>query len=237
MKKDETSEWMKNCPECQKIMYYSTENNLHQSTKRNCLCLSCANRNNNLKYIPYKGEIFSRNCPICGSEIIYKLRKSMHKAIKENFSCLSCSNIKHLLVKGFKKCSICNQLKSVNCFKRHRDVLHPRCTSCRDKFNLEYRQSLKGRFLNYKSTAKNDNRLFELTLKQFEVLINSNCHYCDGPGFGIDRMDSSLGYIDGNMLPCCSQCNRMKSIYSYDEFIKKCRSIVTNFNKSSSYSL
>lgn len=79
---------------------------------------------------------------------------------------------------------------------------------------------------------------FELTLEEFSKLVHDNCIYCgappeknsefyqglrrksieDVPVNGIDRIDSNLGYISGNCVPCCSYCNRMKSDLSFDEF-------------------
>ena len=41
---------------------------------------------------------------------------------------------------------------------------------------------------------------------------------------GIDRIDSSRGYVSGNVLPCCKNCNTAKNILTqtqFKEFIKK----------------
>lgn len=66
-------------------------------------------------------------------------------------------------------------------------------------------------------------------------LFSSSCHYCGvepmnrftatrGTGYlmynGIDRMDNKLGYVYGNVVPCCEICNRGKSSRSYEEFSK-----------------
>lgn len=47
---------------------------------------------------------------------------------------------------------------------------------------------------------------------------------------GIDRMDNSKGYVDGNVLPCCSICNHAKHVMNYDDFISWINRIV-NFRK------
>jgi len=49
-------------------------------------------------------------------------------------------------------------------------------------------------------------------------------------GFGIDRIDNSKGYIEGNMVPCCKICNWMKSDKSSIDFIQKCKDISNKFN-------
>ncbi len=76
-----------------------------------------------------------------------------------------------------------------------------------------------------------------LTPDEFEYLISRDCFYCgEKPRSiqhlkrytkvkqqlfvnGIDRIDSSKGYFLENCVPCCTMCNRMKSNYSYRDFI------------------
>lgn len=38
---------------------------------------------------------------------------------------------------------------------------------------------------------------------------------------GIDRIDNEIGYIDGNCLPCCGDCNYMKNKYELYKVIQK----------------
>ena len=39
---------------------------------------------------------------------------------------------------------------------------------------------------------------------------------------GLDRIDSSVGYLETNVYSCCGNCNYMKNNYTYKEFIDKC---------------
>lgn len=91
---------------------------------------------------------------------------------------------------------------------------------------------------------------FDMTLTRPEIaeLIFEPCHYCGkepelirkvGAGVwvrdgvaanGIDRKDSSLGYVQGNVLPCCSDCNYLKSGRSYEDFVAKVRAIAFHLN-------
>ena len=78
-----------------------------------------------------------------------------------------------------------------------------------------------------------------VTIKRahFEKLLVKNCTYCGKPPElrkvgryevfvnGIDRVDSSKGYINGNCVPCCKRCNRMKSDMSTDTFLECVKSI------------
>lgn len=86
-------------------------------------------------------------------------------------------------------------------------------------------------------------REFSLSLEKFVALITASCHYCGCPPTvltagisksksgkirrawasriaknGIDRIDSRLGYVDGNVVTCCLRCNIAKGVLSYDDF-------------------
>ena len=37
---------------------------------------------------------------------------------------------------------------------------------------------------------------------------------------GIDRVDSSKGYVEDNVVSCCKYCNTAKNTMSRDEFFK-----------------
>jgi 5-methylcytosine-specific restriction endonuclease McrA len=54
---------------------------------------------------------------------------------------------------------------------------------------------------------------FEMTKEVFDILIKSDCKYCHRKPtlwFGIDREVPSVGYIIGNIVTCCWDCNRDK---------------------------
>jgi len=85
----------------------------------------------------------------------------------------------------------------------------------------------------YKTHAeKIRNIKFDISKEQFRVLTKGLCKYCgskpagerksssakskgkDSGSYiynGVDRIDSSQGYIIGNVVPCCKRCNFMKS--------------------------
>lgn len=92
---------------------------------------------------------------------------------------------------------------------------------------------------NYKGLSSN--------LNGFEALklFKEECHYCGVKNSnkyiykqnhfshiffynGIDRIDSSKGYIRGNVLSCCKRCNIAKSDMKYDEFIEHIKRIYAN---------
>ena len=47
---------------------------------------------------------------------------------------------------------------------------------------------------------------------------------------GLDRVDSSKGYIHGNIVPCCGGCNWMKRNYGLEEFFERLEGIRTHSN-------
>jgi hypothetical protein len=89
-------------------------------------------------------------------------------------------------------------------------------------------------FRSYISSVKTRSRKLKITGERFNLsneeiadMCSKDCFYCGlGPsnsirGFiynGIDRIDSSKGYINGNVVPCCAHCNRAKNSYTVDEF-------------------
>ena len=98
-------------------------------------------------------------------------------------------------------------------------------------------------FRSYKARAKKYGRAFTLSREHFYELLSGDCFYCGtGPSNrstyydadkpfeynGVDRIDSSKGYEDGNVVPCCKRCNFMKSDMSTDEFLTRVKTIYEN---------
>lgn len=95
--------------------------------------------------------------------------------------------------------------------------------SCGNSTTSQYRYCQKHRdssptrrFHHIKQTAIRRRMPFNLSFKYFSELISDNtCYYCEGPmtgtGGGLDRLDSSKGYTKGNVVPCCLECNVVKS--------------------------
>lgn len=99
----------------------------------------------------------------------------------------------------------------------------------------------------YQRNATKVKRGFEITLNQFIDIVKRNCYYCDAipsnvmgvsknkisNGIvlynGIDRLDSTKGYVEGNVVPCCKDCNFMKKNMPEGEFINK---IIEIYNHS-----
>lgn len=55
-------------------------------------------------------------------------------------------------------------------------------------------------------------------------LLNKPCMYCGDTvihaGSGVDRIDSEIGYVEGNVVPCCPTCNNMKNTLSKENMLQ-----------------
>lgn len=111
-------------------------------------------------------------------------------------------------------------------------------------------QPFRLQYYRYKRSAGKREIDWYLTFPQFMEMAKRNCAYCDavpreyksrlkrGRGAevitlmnGIDRIDSSVGYIDHNCVPCCSTCNMMKMTLTGIEFIEQVTKIYNFYAK------
>lgn len=124
------------------------------------------------------------------------------------------------------------------------------------KHNLHQMGLRKALFIEYQSNADSRNHQFLLTFEQFNDLISGKCAYCgsepkikngghfekrkhkDQPDLytnGVDRIDSSKDYTIDNCVSCCSMCNKMKNVYSKNDFLNHIKEIyLFNFKEGSS---
>jgi hypothetical protein len=93
-------------------------------------------------------------------------------------------------------------------------------------------------FNNYRNHAKRRGMAFDLTFEAVKTLIALPCHYCGSSPSntwanyadtflcksvnfaysGVDRVDSTKGYMKDNVVPCCAICNRAKSDLPLEQF-------------------
>lgn len=132
------------------------------------------------------------------------------------FECVNCGNDVKSQLSQLKthsgKCRTCTQRK-----RPYEHIFNELYHSCKNKTKQE----------------------ISITYEDFINLIqDSKCHYCDkelnfskhtrdenqnytSRAYQLDRKDNSKGYVKGNLVTCCWNCNRIKSdIYSYEDFMK-----------------
>jgi 5-methylcytosine-specific restriction endonuclease McrA len=89
-----------------------------------------------------------------------------------------------------------------------------------------------------------------ITFGEYQNLIHQPCTYCGDIDSnvmrdrlrikvpisgtvvrynGIDRIDSSKGYVTGNVVPCCKRCNIAKNDMTFDEWREWSQRLADNF--------
>jgi hypothetical protein len=89
------------------------------------------------------------------------------------------------------------------------------------------KSSPKWLYQQYGGRAKSRGVSFELSFDQFVTFWQKPCFY-GGEAIatiGLDRVDSSLGYSVGNVVPCCRGCNVAKLDGTSQEFIARCHRV------------
>lgn len=105
----------------------------------------------------------------------------------------------------------------------------------------------------YKRNAVRNQREFDFSEQEFRHMISESCSYCGKPPTqkfwklgrensnhrefvynGLDRIDSSKGYTEENVVPCCKTCNELKSDKSREEFLAAIEAI-HNFQSCSKF--
>ena len=133
-----------------------------------------------------------------------------------------------------KTCIKCSEEKSLEEFWKRDAGGHARqgrCKECRKKQkrqhyqtnrhkiieiatrrNKQYGPTPRGRYSVYKSSAARKGNTFDLSFNEFVRYWQIPCSYCGAKieTIGLDRVDNNKGYVKGNILTCCTFCNKAK---------------------------
>lgn len=141
-----------------------------------------------------------------------------------------------------KRCSKCKEVLLRSHFandKSKKDGKRYQCRKClraatkgninRLESQRRYAAKPENRLKKYKRSAEIRGFSWSLTTEQFMKFWQLPCVHCGDEikTIGLDRIDSKLPYQEGNVEPCCSVCNAMKSDtatvdwYSHMEKIRK----------------
>lgn len=86
-----------------------------------------------------------------------------------------------------------------------------------------YWRGLKRLFKEYERSARRKEIFWKMTREEFHDLVTQACAYCGKPpgkrarsyshfvAHGLDRKDNRQGYSVANCVPCCRECNGIKS--------------------------
>lgn len=126
------------------------------------------------------------------------------------------------------------------------------CGCLKSKLVYENREELLKRqlYARFIKNSRQRNLISNIYFENFKLLIFKPCYYC-GIEYsctkqdigrnrknhsnkkifynGLDRIDSSKGYIIDNVVPCCKYCNQAKSNLSEEEFKNLIKRIYKNY--------
>lgn len=107
------------------------------------------------------------------------------------------------------------------------------CKNHRHKFHNSYEKQIgRPRYFYHrvKVGAKARELEFDLPFEYWRDIRDYGCYYCGAEILcaGMDRIDNDLGYFPGNVLPCCEDCNTLRSdLLTVDET----KAVVSLLNK------
>lgn len=153
-------------------------------------------------------------------------------------------------------CYSCKQYKSLDCFDKNTDKWFraekdSRCKECKRKAYLRRKERNRGskdldrllyeRFHGLKDRARKKNIQCNIELQYLHELWNTQRGLCALSGIpmtyyfdsgrvptnlSVDRIDSNLGYVKGNLQLVCMAVNQMKSDLTIEQLKYFCRSIL-----------
>ncbi|AGE49787.1 hypothetical protein PBCVCan184_324R [Paramecium bursaria Chlorella virus Can18-4] len=94
-----------------------------------------------------------------------------------------------------------------------------------------YHNTRTGKLCKIKQNAKNGGKDINMTDDEIMDMTDMPCVYCGKETIdavkrnGIDRMDSSVGYVFENCVSCCQMCNFMKGKIDPLTFVERCAHI------------
>ncbi len=143
-----------------------------------------------------------------------------------------------------KNCSFCKQDKDFSEFKKREDSVdghRHQCITCYKTKNNSIKQAncdkINYRYGSLKSSAKKRNIEISITAEQMDSILGRRiCTYCDfdfskKQGSGLNRVDSSKGYIIGNLEPCCGYCNSILNNFTKEELLDRLYKIARRIQK------
>jgi len=173
-------------------------------------------------------DIVNKNCEYCG--IIQE--KGFNGVDRLN------STIGYITDNCASCCAMCNYMKGCldkNIFLQRVEHIMTYNTFVEGRLFPESFKHYKPSFKSYIDRSKEKDLQFELEEYDYDVITKKDCYLC-GKKYnkehsnGLDRIDSTIGYIKSNVHSCCANCNYMKNSYTYKEFMDKCM-LIYNHNK------
>ena len=138
-----------------------------------------------------------------------------------------------------KTCKTCGKRKFLSQYNMVKEGKY--CAHCRDCYNAKARVrplTISKAIRERKRDARKRDISWGLSDQECEALLCGNSSYCGcqpshnervGKSInGIDRIDSTLGYLTGNVVSCCFRCNLMKRELTVEQFKAQIKAICTH---------
>jgi hypothetical protein len=240
--KSDNDEITKTCINCRKQNNRVVRQNVEESKER---AKEIEQNDPKRQYIRYINSSVSRN-------LEFKLSFEEYFEVVKN-KCYYCNDLHERGFNGLDRidscegynienivscCKMCNYLKKAldnsKFLKRIEHILfYNKIIEAGNLYPEAFANHVKINYNTYKRGACSRNLVFDLTEEKFNEIINKDCYICgknktESHKNGIDRYDSTLGYIFENCRPCCGECNVMKFNYTHQEFIQKLVKIYKN---------
>ena len=140
-------------------------------------------------------------------------------------NCVACCKICNIMKQSFSAETFLNIVKYILSVNFLIDI--PTVSEYKELFDRS-NHATYGRFLTERSRIDRPNKTSEISESMYNFIITQPCNYCKNAFIsaniigarGIDRIDSSIGYIIGNIVPACKTCNFMKNVLSVSDFFK-----------------
>lgn len=156
----------------------------------------------------------------------------------EVLDCVNPDDTNRKRIKFNLKC-VCGDIRQVSMYHIGRcEKIH--CKKCGfKKLALSKKKTdagLNNLVLHYKKGAERRKIPFQLSKEEIREVTSKNCTYCNKkPSMlsysnktwenrsqyvynGIDRINSSIGYVKNNVTTCCKECNIAKASMTVEEF-------------------
>lgn len=243
-------DYKRNCPKCNTEIFYKTVQTYNKSCKKNSVCKKCKTVNNQISTDNIDSIIRLNSENMSNADIarvldisynsISRVLKNHNK--KSNFI----NNTIQMVSSHEAKCTVCKIVKNIKKFPTiHKNSKYECkssfCMDCKknkyyELLNSDIKKYLTYRYRSLKRSAKERNILFSISLNEFMKQFfsqNGKCFYTDLEmvckiGYddlkrnvlSIDRVDTSIGYVAGNVVFTTYRINSIKNDLSLDE-IKK----------------
>lgn len=91
-----------------------------------------------------------------------------------------------------------------------------------------YDAKFNERFYSIKVNAIKRGKEFNLTKEYVVPMFRAPCHYCGDvtDSLNLDRLNNALGYVIGNVVPCCYRCNTIKNTMGVNEMVIHIKKII-----------